>query len=330
MHTMSAVQKQKSIGSVRFLPVSLFASVMGISGLSLAWRQASNLYGTSHAIADIIGIVAVLVFVGLSIGYLSKWVLYPQVVKDEFAHPVIGNFFGTITISILLLSSVIDTYSQKSGQLIWVIGTVLTLALSFVIVTRLLSGSLDPNNVVPALLITVVGTLNIAVTSGTIPFPWVHEINLLSLAIGGIIALIFLTLILSRLIHQAPLPAGLTPSMMIMIAPFEVGFLGYTNFEQRIDPFASILFYFGLFLFIILLFKIFKKSIRFSASWWAVGFPMAALSNAALKYAIFVHSWLLITIAAIILAFVSIVLTVLFIRTIHILFKGSLLSGSGS
>ncbi|WP_141502944.1 SLAC1 anion channel family protein [Paenibacillus luteus] len=325
MQTMSALQKQKSIGSIQFLPVNLFASVMGISGLSLAWIQASKLFGTSRVIADMIGIVAILAFVALSIGYISKWVLYPQNVKAEFTHPVIGNFFGTITISILLLSSVIGTYSQILGQMMWVIGTVLTLALCFVIVTRLLNGGLDPSNVVPALLIPVVGTLNIAVTSGTMTFPWAHEMNLLSLAIGGIIALIFLSLILSRLIHQAPLPTGLMPSMMIMIAPFEVGFLGYTNFEQRIDPFASILFYFGLFLFIILFFKIFKKSIPFSASWWAVGFPMAALSNAALKYAMFVHSWLLITISVIILAFVSIVLIVLFIRTIDMLFKGSLL-----
>ncbi|WP_053377390.1 SLAC1 anion channel family protein [Paenibacillus sp. FJAT-27812] len=326
MQTMAAVQKQKRIGSVQFLPVNLFASVMGISGLSLAWRQASKLFGTSPAIADIIGVVAVLVFVALSIGYVSKWVLYPQKVKEEFAHPILGNFFGTITISILLLSSVIGTYSQISGQVIWIIGTVLTLALSFVIISRLLNGNHDPGNAVPALLIPVVGTINIAVTGGTMPFSWAHEINLLSLAIGGFIAIVFVSLILSRMIHQAPLPEGLTPSMLILIAPFEVGFLGYTNFEQRIDPFASILFYFGLFLFIILFFKVFKKSIPFGASWWTVGFPMAALSNASIKYAMFVHSWLLIAISAAILALVSIVLIVIFIRTIKMLFKGSLLS----
>ena len=111
--------------------------------------------------------------------------------------------------------------------------------------------------------------------------------------------------------------------MIIMIAPFEVGFLGYTNFEQRIDPFASVLYYFGLFLFIVLFFKVFKKSIPFGASWWGVSFPMAALSNAALKYAMFVNSWLLIDISAIILALLSIVVVVLFIRTLNMLFNGN-------
>ncbi|SFD75510.1 tellurite resistance protein [Paenibacillus catalpae] len=327
MQTMAAVQKERSIGSIQFLPVNLFASVMGISGLSMAWHEASILFGTSAVIADIIGIVAVVIFIALSIGYISKWVLYPQKVKAEFAHPIMGNFFGTITIAILLLSSVIGSYSETAGQVIWIIGTVLTLALSFVFVSRLLNGKQEPGNVVPAWLVPVVGTIDIAVAGGTMPFPWAHEINLLSLAIGGFVALAFFTMILSRLIHHAPLPPGLTPSMIILIAPFEVGFLGYTNVEQRIDPFASILFYFGLFLFIVLFFKVFKKSIPFSASWWAVGFPIAALSNAAIKYALFVDSWLLTAISAIILALLSIVLAVLFIRTLKILFNGKLLNG---
>jgi tellurite resistance protein len=327
METVAFVQKQRSIGSVQFLPVNLFGSVMGISGLSLAWRQASKLFGTSPVIADIIGIVAVLMFIALSIGYISKWALYPQKVANEFTHPISGNFFGTITIAILLLSSVLGTYSQGLGQVVWMIGTLTTLVLSFVIVSRLLKGNQESGNAVPAWLIPGVATIDIAVAGGTMPFAWAHEINLLSLAIGGIVALVFFTMIVSRLIHQAPLPAGLTPSMIIMIAPFEVGFLGYTNFMQRIDQFASILFYFGLFLFIVLFFKVFKKSVPFGASWWAVSFPMAALSNAALKYAMFVHSWLLIAIAAVILALLSIVLVVLFIRTLNILFNGNLLKG---
>ncbi|NOU86270.1 C4-dicarboxylate ABC transporter [Paenibacillus sp. LMG 31460] len=327
MQTTAATQKQRSIGSVQFLPVNLFASVMGISGLSLAWQQASKLFGTSPVIGDIIGIIAVLMFIALSIGYISKWVLYPQKVVGEFTHPILGNFFGTITISILLLSSVLGTYSQVLGQTLWIIGTATTLVLSFVFVSRLLNGNQEPANAVPAWIIPVVATLDVGVAGGTMPFPWAHEVNLLCLAIGGIVALVYFVIIVSRLIHHVPMPAGLTPSMLILIAPFEVGFLSYTNFMQQIDQFASILFYFGLFLFVVLFFKVFKKSVPFGASWWGVSFPMAALSNAALEYALLVHSWLLIAIAAVILTLLSIVLIVLFIRTLNILFNGKLLRG---
>jgi tellurite resistance protein len=325
--TMAIIEKQRSLGSIQFLPVNLFASVMGISGLSLAWREANKLFGTSTVIADISGIVAIVMFIMLSVGYIFKWALYPEKVKNEFMHPISGNFFGSITVALLLLSSVVGQYSEVLGQVLWIVGTVLTLVLSYVFVARLLNGNHEPGNIVPALLVPVVGTLDISVAGGTMPFPWAHEINLLSLAIGGIVALVFFTLIIYRLIHHAPLPAGLTPSMIILIAPFEVGFLGLTNFEQRIDSFASILFYFGLFLFIVLFFKVFKKTIPFSASWWAVSFPMAALSNAALKYALFIDSWLLIAISGFLLALLSIVLVILFVRTLHNLFNGKLLRG---
>lgn len=325
MQTMTAVQNQRSIGSIKFLPVNLFAAVMGISGLSLALRQATHLFHISTILADISGIIAVILFIVLGIGYIAKSMLYPHKVKAEFMHPVIGNFYGTIPVALLLLSTVLGVYSAQLGQVIWIIATVLAIALCFVFVTRLFNGNFEPMNKVPASLVPVVGTLDISVAGGTMPFPWAHEINLMSFAVGGFVALVFFTLIFSRLIHHAPMPVGLTPSMIIMIAPFEVGFLGYTNIEHRIDSFASVLFYFGLFLFVVLFFKVFRKSNPFGASWWGVSFPMAALSNAALKYAHFVDSWLLIDISAIILIILSLVVIVLFIRTVKLFFNGRLL-----
>lgn len=327
MQNMAVVQKQSSIGSVACLPVNLFASVMGISGLSLAWRQASKLFDVTTVIADSIGMIAALIFIALGIGYLAKWILYPQRVKAEFKHPITGNFFGTIPIGILLLSSVIGVYNRTAGETMWVIGTILTGIVCYVFVSRLFNGNFEPANMVPAALIPVVGTLDISVAGGKMPFAWSHEINLMSLAVGGFVALVFFTLIFGRVLHHAPLPAGLKPSMMIMIAPFEVGFLGYTNFAHRIDSFASCLFYFGLFLFLVLFFKVFNRSVPFVASWWGVSFPIAALSIAALKYATYVDSWLLIDVSAILLAFFTFVIAVLLIRTITILFNGKLLQG---
>ncbi|MDG0812682.1 SLAC1 anion channel family protein [Cohnella rhizosphaerae] len=327
MRALTAQFKLSTVGSVQFLPVNLFASVMGFSGLSLAWREASQLFGTPVEIADICGMVAVVLFMALSIGYLSKCFLYPRTVKEEFKHPISGNFFGTITISVLLLSSVVGRYFPLAGQACWIAGTATTLTLSFVFVSRILTGHREPGHTVPAMLVPVVGTLDIAVAGGTMPFSWTHEINLLSLAIGGFIAFVYFTLILSRLVHQAPLPAGITPSLLILIAPFEVGFLGYSNVAGRVDSLASALFYFGLFLFAVLFFKVFNKSIPFGASWWGVGFPMAALSIAALKYALLRHAWPFTLLSAAVLGLLSIVLAVLLYRTLGMLLAGKLLAG---
>ncbi len=102
--------------SVQHLPVNLFGAVMGLSGLSLAWRGASKVFSTSPAIADAIGMVAIITFLALAAGYLAKWRLYPTAVKAEFNHPIAGNFFGTITIAILLLSSVVASTAKPSAR----------------------------------------------------------------------------------------------------------------------------------------------------------------------------------------------------------------------
>lgn len=327
----TSIEKQPAMnaarGSVKYLPVNLFGAVMGLAGLSLAWRLASNMFGTEIMIADAIGMAAIVVFVALALGYGAKWAKYPSAVKDEFTHPIAGNFFGTITIGILLLSTVVATYSTLLQEVVWTIGTISTIALSFTSIARLLKGNMDRSHATPALLIPGVATLDIAVAGGTLPMAWAHEVNLFAASVGAIVAIVFFTMIFSRLVHRAPLASGMMPSMMILIAPFEVGFLAYVNVVQRVDAFAALLFYFGLFFFAILATRIFRRSIAFASGWWAIGFPMAALSNAALKYAAVRQTMVLHYLAGALLVIVTIAIAVLFVRTLRILANGELLGG---
>ncbi|REE91653.1 tellurite resistance protein [Paenibacillus taihuensis] len=285
------------------------------------------MFGTSPLISELIGFLGILIFVLLCILYTIKWVKYPQVVYSEFSNPVAGNFFGAFTVGILLLSSFISSYSQLLGQALWIVGTCLTLLLSYFMVSRLFKAKQDLLHAVPAMLIPVVATLNVPVTSVTMSFAWVHELNMLCFAIGGISALIFMTIIIARLIHYEPMAAAMAPSLLILIAPFEVGFLAYVDTTKSIDLVASILFYFGLFLFIVLFPKASHKSIPFGTAWWALSFPMAALSSASLKYALLATSGPLKVLSAFILILVTFFIAVIFIRTIKHLISGTLLRG---
>ena len=155
--------------------------------------------------------------------------------------------------------------------------------------------------------------------------PGAREANLAALAVGGVLAVVLFVLIAGRLRHLDPLPQPMTPALLVMVAPFEVGFLAYVNVTGRVDMFAGLLFYFGLFIFLVLAPKVFRRSVPFGASWWAVSFPTAALSVAALKYAGAVKSAAVEGIAAAILVFLTVVIAVLFVRTLIILANGELL-----
>jgi len=316
----------RALQSVRYLPISLFGSVMSVAGLALAWRLASKMYGADIAVSNTIGFVALALFAVLSASYLGKFFRYPEVVRQEFSHPVIGSFFGTVGISILLLSSVIGGYSTAAQLVVWVIGTAVTLGLSGLMISRLLNGSAAPASVVPAWLIAGVGSLDIVVTGGALTGAWTHEVNLLAAAIGGVSALVFFVLIFSRLVHHEPLAAAMRPSKMILIAPFAVGFIAYVNMVQKVDMFAALLFYFALFLFVIIGYRLVAKPAPFSPSWWAIGFPMAALRNSALIYSGAVGGAVLGWLAVCLLILLTASVVVLAIRTVYRLFTGRLLT----
>ena len=299
---------------------------MGTSGLCLAWRQAGRQFGTSPAIDGVVGGIALAMFVLLCAAYAAKAVLHPQAVRNEFRHPIAGNFFGTVSIAVLLVSSLVAPLSAPASQALWLLGAASTIALAFTLVSRLLRGKVDAGHALPAWLIPGVATLDITVAGGTLPAAWARELNLFSLAVGTMVALVFFTMIMSRLIHhQEKLASEMVPSLMILVAPFEVGFLAYTSFFQRIDAFAAMLFYFGLFIFLSLAFKVFRRGVAFAAGWWAVSFPLAALSNAALRYAEHVRCLPVTAFALAMLGFLSLLIGVLLVRTVQSVVDGRLL-----
>ncbi|MDR6536662.1 SLAC1 anion channel family protein [Variovorax soli] len=310
--------------SVRNLPVNLFGSVMGLSGLALAWRLAHGSLGAPALVGEAIGAFAFAVFLLIALGYLTKLARHPKAVHAEFHHPVAGNFFGTIAISILLLSAVAEPYSAAVAHAIWTVGVVATFALSFVVVSRLLKGRVDASHALPAWLIPGVATLDIAVTGGHMPMGWAPELNLFAGAVGAVLALVLFAMIVSRLVHHDPLAAAMTPSLMILVAPFAVGFLAYSNIVGGIDRFGALLFYFALFMFAVVATKVFRRSVRFSPAWWTIGFPMAALVNAALKYAEFRANGPLWVLAAALLGALSLALAILTVRTARIALNGKL------
>lgn len=312
--------------SLEHLPVNLFAAVMGLSGLALAWRLVQAQFGIGRVAAEVSSVIAIATFLAMALGYLVKAVRHPAAVKTEFSHPIVSAFFGTVSISLLMISAVVGPYSASLGKAVWIAGCLVTISLGYFAFSRLLRGGLDAAHAVPAWLIPGVATLDIAVTGEPMHMAWVSQFVLFSSAIGAVLALVLFTLIGTRMIQHQPLNAAMTPSLMILVAPFEVGFLAYVNVIGSVDRFAALLFYFGLFMFLVVAPKVFRPGARFGPTWWAIGFPMAALVNAALKYAA-VHPTLpLRLLAFFLLAFLSVALAVLVFRTLRDLLNGRLLS----
>ncbi|MGF6176109.1 SLAC1 anion channel family protein [Ensifer sp. 4252] len=306
------------------LPINLFASVMGLAGLSLAWREAVKVIALSAIPGELIGWFAVLTFIALAVGYITKWARHPAAVAKEFSHPVQGNFFATIAIGLLLLSAFLGPYSAAVSQAVWIVGLTLTFTLAYVVARRFLTSPENAEHTLPPLLIPGVATLDIAVTGKAMPFAWAHEANLFALAVGSVVAGIFVTLIFARLRHHDPLPLPARPSLMVLVAPFAVGFLAYTNLTGSVDMLASVLFYFAFFLTLVLSPMVFRSHVPFSVAWWAISFPLAAFSIAFFRYAEAADTDLLRALAVAMFAFLTVAIGVVFVRTMTEILSGKL------
>jgi tellurite resistance protein len=326
-HSTTTTRATTGPSSIKNLPVSLFAAVMGLSGLSMGWRLAHTEFGAvvPLVVSDVIGLFATFVFVVLAIAYGAKLLRHPAAVKAEFNHPIAGNFFGTIAIALLLQSAVLGHYNGTLGQVMWIAGTVATLLLAAHVVSRLLGGNCHSAHAVPAWIIPGVAALDIPVTGSHMPMAWAGEVLLLSAAVGSVMALVLFTMIVTRLIQHEPLAPAMTPSLLILVAPFEVGFTAYVNLTGRVDLFAGLLFYFGVFLFVVLAPKVFRRSVPFGAGWWAISFPLAAMVNAGLKYGAVRAGLPFKLLAEGILVVLTAALLFMMARTLRILFNGRLL-----
>lgn len=308
------------------LPVSLFGSVMSLCGLCLAWRIAAAAYSLPALIAETIGGVAVLTFLVLCAAYGVKLVRAPAAVHAEFMHPVAANFFGTFIISLLLLPAVLLPYARALAGILWVLGALLMVLFAWWMVKRWMSVRQKFAHATPAWIVPVVGTLDIPIAGNLLGWPGLHEVALFSLAVGLFFTIPLFTLIFARLLFEEPMPAAQRPSLLILLAPFAVGFSAYVGTLGEMDMLASGLFYLALFMLAVLLPKLLDLPgcCPFRVSWWAAGFPMAAASIATLTYATHLGAAFAHILALMLLGFTTLLVLGLAWRTLRGIAQGEL------
>lgn len=303
------------VSRLAYFPVTLFAAVMGISGLALAWHKLDHMLNLSVSPAASIALIAALVFVLLSVVYTLKFIRHREQVALEFQHPVKANFFATISISILLLAILSLMYSPGLAKVLFVLGALIHLSFTMLIFSRWIFSDKHQNpHLTPAWFIPVVG--NILVPIVAVPLGHV-EIGWFFFSIGIVFWIVLFTILMHRLFFLDPMPVQLAPTLFILIAPPAIGFVSYVTLNGFVDNFAQVLYGVALFitLFLLLQFARFHR-LPFFLSWWAYSFPLASMSIASLLYFEQTQYKPVYWIGIALLAFTSVLIIGLLIRTL--------------
>ncbi len=267
--------------TLEFMPIQLFAIIMGLSGFAIMFAKAYHLLGVPYWIYMTILVVDTVLFLVIFTAYMFKLLLFTEAVKKEFYHPIKSSFMAAISISFLLLSIAFYDYAPTLSILLWYIGTPLQIVFTLIIIRYWIHNDLQVIHSNPAWFIPIVGNVLVPII-GVEAAPMF--VSLFFFSVGMFFWLVLFTMMMYRIVFHHPLAKKLVPTFFIFIAPPAVGFVSYFRITNgSIDMFSMFLYGVALFTLILLLFMVRMYDTKeFFISWWAYTFPLAAITIATL------------------------------------------------
>jgi tellurite resistance protein len=270
-----AFQKITERGLWRRTPPAIFAPVMGLLGLGLAWRRGLGDIGLSPGLAEAFLGAVLLLFAFCLTAYVGKLVQRPGVLIDDLQILPGRAGVAAASLSVSLSAAVLVPYAPGLAFGLASLGLVVQIALVAVVGWVLMTGPAEGRVVSPVFHLTFVGFI-------IGPVAWVPlgqttlaaAIWLMALPV----ALAIWAVSLRDLVRRIP-PAPLRPLLAVHLAPASLfslvaSLLGWNGAALGFALLA------GAIAVALLIFSRWITEAGFSALWGAFTFPSAALANA--------------------------------------------------
>lgn len=310
-----------------YLPVTLFASVMGIGGLALAWRRAARVWQLPTWPAHGLFWLALAAFVAVAIAYAAKWIRHPAAARAELRHPIRMAFVPTITIALLILATAGQDLLPGPARVAWWAGAVGHLALTVAVLSAWFGRpDIGLTQATPAWFIPIVGNVITPLAApelGSIDLAW------FAFGVGLVFWIGLLPILLLRvLVHADPLPPKLLPTLAIFVAPPAVTGLSWQvltggSGDPSANPVAMIL-YAATIMFVLLVLAQAGRLRRlpFALPWWAYTFPSAAAAASAIAMAGTRPGLVFDLVAALLLALATVLVAMVTVLTARAALQG--------
>ncbi len=306
---------------IRNFPVSFFAIILGLSGLSIVSQKLKFLLG--EQLQWVFFSITITIFVILLAMFTLKLISHRDSLISDFYHPIKINFFPTISISFLLFSIFLLPHNKDISFYSWLLGTIL----HFMFTIKILSvwiyhEHFELKHINPSWFIPIVGNIIVPVAGSThAPL----EVSWFFFSIGIIFWIVLFTVFIYRIIFHNQLPQKLLPTFFIMIAPPAIGLIAYIKLGNELDAFANVLYFFALFLAIFLIYQLPRfYRIKFFLSWWAYTFPLAAISLASVQMYHLTDKDMYMSIAAAFFVLLVFMVMMLSVKTVKAVIKKEL------
>ncbi|MFY9996340.1 MAG: dicarboxylate transporter/tellurite-resistance protein TehA [Leclercia sp.] len=319
------MRSQKSARGVLNLPSGYFGMVLGIIGMGFAWRYASTIWPVTRWPGEILVTLAMVIWLLLTVAFISRVVRFPRSVLAEMRHPVMSSFVSLFPATTLLVAIGFVPWYRPLALVLFTVGVVVQLSYASWQSAGLWRGTHTQEATTPGLYLpTVANNFISAMACGALGF---HDAGLVFLGAGVFSWLSLEPVILQRLRSAGELPTTLRTSLGIQLAPALVACSAWFAVNGgEADTFAKMLFGYGL---LQLLFTLrlmpWYLSQPFNASFWSFSFGVSALATTGLHLGQSSPSGLFHAIAIPLFIFTNAIIALLLVRTFILLMQGKLL-----
>ncbi|MEA2097877.1 MAG: SLAC1 anion channel family protein [Patescibacteria group bacterium] len=268
--------KKNDFNRLENFSISFLGVCLGLIGFTLAWQKAEQILKLQFTISNYLLYFSIIITGIVFLFYLAKIIKYPNEVKKEFNHPIKLNFYPIIAKLFLISSIIYLAMDMEISKYLWWIGVVIQFIFTIIIMSAWIRhNKFEIHHLNPSWFIPVVGCIMVPIAGVSHFSP---ELSWFFFSIGFFWWIILTVIVINRVIFHHPIPDKLVPTFFILFAPPIIGFIALTKLLNELNPFGDMLYYFGVFMFLLILFqfKMFSK-IKFYLSWWAYSFPMDAL-----------------------------------------------------
>ncbi len=284
---------------VRNFAPSWFAMVMGTGVFAITSMFYSEYISFLKYVAFFLYYLNIILFFFLLIPWVLRWVLFRERAMRDLKDPVLSNFYATIAIAMLVLSSDFMAIGKAPlfAEIFWFVGVPLTVFFAILTPYIVFTGEdVKIDHINPAWFIPPVGLIVIPMSGsllvgnfGGITKEAIIFFNYFGWGSGFFLYLSLLAVCMYRFILHRPLPSILAPTIWINLGPIGAGSLALVNIvsassfihiKEPFFVFALIFWGFGIWWFImavVMTVHYLKKiDLPYALSWWAFTFPLGA------------------------------------------------------
>ncbi len=266
------------------IPLNTLAIAFGLAGLAGVWTTAGRLLGVSDVVGQVLWGVVVVAWVWLIVAHLRRGARSEESLASQLRHPAQGPIAALVPVVGMLIGADLYRFVPWAGAALVIVSIVVGALFAGWILAYWHAGSLPPEAFHGGYLLPTVGAGLIAATTS-------FRIGLPGLAVGAFAVGVFFwvvisTVLLARLAFFPPLPAALTPTCAILLAPPAVaGTAWFTINGERADLVSTALL--GLLVLMALQQLALIPRYRvlpFSLGFWSFTFPVAAAGGYGMEW----------------------------------------------